>query len=291
MTYDLYIGDRSFSSWSLRGWLMLEKFGIPYRSHLVGLYSGTMAADLAPVAPARQVPALRTPEGIALGQSLAMAETLAERHPEAGLWPADPAARATARWLCAEMVSSFTALRGECPMQLLHCYEGFQPGAGTLADLARIETLWSHARAVSGAATGPLFGSYSLADVFYVPVAARIIGYGLPVSAAARDYCLFLLGDTAVRQWRAMGLTVRYDPMPYGLDLPVRDWPVGTRGGARAVEAGPSVNTACPYSGDPVSDFLELDGRVWGFCNPFCRDKTVADPGAWPKFTAMVAKG
>lgn len=290
MTYDLYIGDRSFSSWSLRGWLMLEKFGIPYRSHLVGLYSGTMAADLAPLAPARQVPALRTPEGIVVGQSLAMAETLAERHPEAGLWPADPAARATARWLCAEMVSSFSALRGECPMQLLHCFEGFQPSKETLSDLARIETLWSHARAVSGAATGPLFGAYSLADVFYVPVAARIVGYDLPVSAAARDYCLFLLGDTAVRQWRAMGLTVHYDPMPYALDLPVRDWPVGTPSAARAVDAGPSVNATCPYSGDPVSDFLELDGRIWGFCNAFCRDKTVADPGAWPKFTAMVAK-
>lgn len=291
MTYDLFIGDRSFSSWSLRGWLMLEKFGIPYRSHLVGLYSGTMAADLAPLAPARQVPVLRTPEGIVVGQSLAMAETLAELHPEAGLWPAGPAARATARWLCAEMVSSFSALRGECPMQLLYCFEGFQPSKETLSDLARIETLWSHARAMSGVATGPLFGTYSLADVFYVPVAARIVGYGLPVSAAARDYCLFLLGDTAVRQWRAMGLTVHYDPMPYALDLPTLDWPVGTPSAARAVETGPSVNASCPYSGNPVTDFLELDGSVWGFCNAFCRDKTVADPGAWPKFTAMVAKG
>lgn len=291
MTYDLFIGDRMFSSWSLRGWLMLEKFGIPYRSHMVGLYSGTMSQDLAQLAPARQVPTLRTPEGVVVGQSLAMAETLAERHPDAGLWPSDPAQRATARWLCAEMVSSFTALRVQCPMQLLHIYQGFEPSEATRADLERIENLWAHARSVSGADTGPLFGRYSLADVFYTPVAARIVGYGLPVSAASRAYCLELLSDTSVRQWRAMGATVNYDPVPYAMDLPTSPWPVGTSGSARAVANGPSVNATCPYSGKPVTDYLEMDSRIWGFCNPFCRDKTVADPGAWPKFMAMTAGG
>ncbi|WP_093027999.1 glutathione S-transferase [Ruegeria marina] len=291
MTYELFIGDRMFSSWSLRGWLMLEKFGIPFRSHMVGLYSGTMALDLASVLPARQVPVLRTPEGCVVGQSLAMAETLAERHPDAGLWPEDPAQRATARWLCAEMVSSFTALRGECPMQLMHCYEGFEPSRNTHGDLARIETLWAHARAVSGAASGPLFGRYSLADVFYTPVAARIVGYNLPVSADNRQYCLDLLSDTSVRQWRAMGATVSYDPVPYALDLPTTAWPIGASGAARSVAGGPSLNATCPYSGKPVTDFLEMDGRIWGFCNRFCRDKTDADPEAWPKFMAMVTTG
>ena len=123
MTYDLYIGDRLFSSWSLRGWLMLEKFGIPHRTHMIGLYSGTMASDMAPLAPARLVPTLKTPEGIVVGESLAMAETIAERHPGAGFWPSGPAERATARWICAEMVAGFGALRSQCPMQLAHCYE------------------------------------------------------------------------------------------------------------------------------------------------------------------------
>ncbi len=289
MNYDLFIGDRLFSSWSLRGWLMLEKFGLPYRSHMIGLYAGTMAADMEALAPARLVPALRLPDGTVVGESLAMAETLAERHPEAGLWPTDPAARATARWLCAEMVAGFLALRGECPMQLRHCWEGFKPSPDTLSDLSRIEILWAHARNVSGAETGPLFRTYSLADVFYAPVAARIIGYGLPVSEANRAYCLELLSDSPVRQWRAMGLTISYDPFPYPQNLPEQNWPIGGSSKARAVETGPSVNTDCPYSGKPVTDYLELDGQVWGFCNPSCRDKTVADPGAWPKFTAMVA--
>ena len=226
MSYDLYIGDRLFSSWSLRGWLMLEKFGIPHQTHLIGLYSGTMAADMASLAPARLVPTLLTPDGIVVGESLAMAETLAERHPDAGFWPADPASRATARWLCAEMVAGFTALRGQCPMQLSHCFLGFEPSDGTLADLGRIEALWAHARQVSGAETGPLFGDYSLADVFYTPVAARIIGYGLPVSAENRAYCEELLADAAVKTWRDQALEVTYDPFPYVLDLEQTPWPL-----------------------------------------------------------------
>ena len=91
MTYGLYIGDKAFSSWSLRGWLMLRKFDLPFREHMVFLYAGTMQTDLAPLAPARLVPALRTPDGTVIGESLAMAETLAECHPDAGLWTEDPA--------------------------------------------------------------------------------------------------------------------------------------------------------------------------------------------------------
>lgn len=226
MTYDLYIGDRTFSSWSLRGWLMFEKFNLPMRTHLVGLYSGTMAQDLADLAPARLVPAMRTPDGCVVGETLAMAETLAERHPDAGLWPQDPAQRATARWLCAEMCAGFSALRSACPMQLLRAYRGFQPAPEVLGDLLRIETLWSHARTVSGAAQGWLFGSYTLADVFYTPVAARIIGYGLPVSDTARAYAMALISDPAVQRWRAEGLRKTYVPEPYRLELPADDWPV-----------------------------------------------------------------
>ncbi|MEX0277654.1 MAG: glutathione S-transferase N-terminal domain-containing protein [Ruegeria sp.] len=288
MTYDLFIGDRLFSSWSLRGWLMLEQFGLPYRTHMVGLYSGTMAQDMAALTPARLVPALRLPDGTVVGESLAMAETLAERHPQAGLWPADPAERATARWLCAEMVAGFASLRGECAMQLNHCWDRFTPSAETLSDLQRIEALWAHARSVSGSESGPLFGSYSLADVFYTPVAARIVGYKLPVSDASLAYCNMLLSGTSVRQWRAMGLTVAYDPFPYPQDLPSSPWPIGSPSRAKATETGPSINALCPYSGEPVTHYLELDGQVWGFCNATCRDKTVADPEAWPQFQTMV---
>jgi len=224
MTYDLYIGDRMYSSWSLRGWLMLEKFNIPHRVHLVGLYSGTMAQDLADLAPARLVPTMRCPDGTVVGESLAMAETLAETHD--GLWPGNSAQRATARWLCSEMVAGFTALRGDCAMQLNHIWEGFSPSEAVKTDLERIETLWAHARRVSGTQDGYLFGDYSLADVFYTPVAARIIGYDLPVSQSSRAYCARLLNDPAVLGWQELARTVTYDPEPYPQPLSRRAWDV-----------------------------------------------------------------
>ena len=225
MTYDLYIGDRTFSSWSLRGWLMLEKFGLPFRTHLVGLYSGTMAADLAPLHPARLVPALRTPEGDIIGETVAIAETLAERQPEAGLWPDASAHRARARWLCAEMASGFGALREACPMQLQHVNQGFEPSDAVISDLDRLEDIWASAREVSGASTGWLRGEYCLADVFYAPVAARIIGYDLPVSQESRAYCMTVIQDPAFQSWRAEGLKKTYDPFPYAMGLPTGDWP------------------------------------------------------------------
>ncbi|MBB93515.1 MAG: glutathione S-transferase [Rhodobacteraceae bacterium] len=226
MTYDLFLGDRMYSSWSLRGWLACVAFDLPVTTHFVGLYSGTMAQDLAPLAPARLVPVLRTPDGTVIGESLALAETLAERHPDAGLWPADPAQRATARWLCAEMVAGFQALRGACPMQFQRIYRGFAASDAVRADLARIETLWTHARTVSGSDTGWLFGTYSLADVFYTPVAARIIGYDLPVSPEACAYCQALLSTGPVRQWRQDAAQVTYDPEPYPQNLSGDPWPI-----------------------------------------------------------------
>lgn len=227
MTYDLYIGDRLFSSWSLRGWLMFEKFDIPCRTHMTELFSGNLAKGLKDMAPARLVPCMRMPDGTVVGESLALAETLAERHPDAGLWPDDAAARATARWMCAEMASGYASLRGECPMQLLQVYQGFEASAQTQADIRRIETLWAHARGISGTQTGPLFGAYSVADIFYTPVAARIVGYGLTVSDQNRAYCEALLTDPAVRAWRAQALAddENYTQFPYPIDAPTGPWP------------------------------------------------------------------
>jgi glutathione S-transferase len=289
MTYVLHIGDRSFSSWSLRGWLMFEKFGIPVRTRLAGLYTGTFAADLAPLAPARTVPVMTTPDGITLGDTLAIAETLAERHPEVGHWPANPAARALARWLVAEMHSGFAALRADCPMFLRHAWSRFVPSEAVIADVARLETLWTLARSRHGAPGSPwLFGAYSLADAFFAPAATRIATYALPAGDEARAYVAAHLADTAFRRWRALGQTVSYDRVPYAKDLPKAPWPGPTPRPARAVAQGPAENTACPYSGKPVTHFLETGGRTFGFCNATCRDKTVADPEAWPAFTALL---
>ncbi len=225
MTYDLFIADRLYSSWSMRGWLLFRAFDIPVSPKPVGLYHGTMAQDLAPVAPARLVPAVRTHDGTVIGESLAIAETLAERHPGAGIWPQDAGCRATARWLCAEMATGFSALRSSCPMQLLHVFEGFDASDAVRTDLARLDTLWAHARSVSGTTDGWLFGSRSAADIFFAPVAARIVGYDLPASASARAYCDLWLADPLFREWRRTALEQSADIDPYPLDLPTRPWP------------------------------------------------------------------
>lgn len=225
MTYELYIGDRTFSSWSLRGWLMLEKFGLPYKTNMVGLYGGTMAEELASLAPARLVPALVTPDGDIIGESLAMAETLAERHPDAGLWPENARLRARARWLCAEMASGFTALRAACPMQLQHVDTGFEATQAVRADLERLEQIWASARDLPGNEGEWLLGDYSVADVFYAPVAARIIGYDLPVSETARAYCQTTIQDPAFKAWRSEGLKKTYDPFPYPATGAPGAWP------------------------------------------------------------------
>ncbi|MBP7243001.1 glutathione S-transferase [Amaricoccus sp.] len=205
MTYLLAIGERAYSSWSLRGWLAFAAFGVEVETVLAPMDDPRFAETLAGFAPARTVPALRI-EGVGvIWDTLAIAETLVERHPEVAFWPADPARRGLARALAAEMHSGFAALRGACPMDLRCAYAGFEAGAAVRADLARIETLWATGRAAAG--EGPwLLGAYSLADVFHAPVAARIAAYGLPVGAAARDYVAAHLAHPAFLAWRAEAL-------------------------------------------------------------------------------------
>lgn len=288
--HTLFIGDRSYSSWSLRAWLLFERWGLDVSLRHVDFMQGTVRDHLAEVAPAQTVPAVLLDGEVAMWDSLAIGEELASRHPDLPFWPKDPARRALARSLAAEMHASFSALRTDCPMNLRAAYQDVPHSDEVLADVARIDQLWTHARAL--AADGPwLCGAYSIADAMYAPVAARIAGYDLPVSQAAADYVAAHLADPAFRRWRAMGLAKGATLPWYDRDYARRDWPGPVPAKARKVEHGPSQNTACPYSGKTVTHFLELDGVVWGFCNAFCRDKTVADPTAWPAFAAMVAKG
>ena len=290
MTYDLAIGDRAYSSWSLRGWLLFDAFGLPVRVQRARLYTDDLPRLLEGFFPARTVPVMRTAEGTVVAESLAIAEELASRHPEAGLWPKDPAARAVARMLAAEMHAGFTALRSHCPMNLRISYTGCDPTDAVLADLARLETIWSWARRETGAQGPWLCGAYSAADAFFAPVAGRIAGYNLPVGAEAAASVAAHLAHPSFRRWRAMGFADGADQAFYRRDYPRQPWPGPAPLAARAVDSGPAVNAACPYSGKPVTHFLETGGRIYGFCNAFCRDKTVADPEAWPKFVALLSE-
>ena len=122
MPYDLVIGDRAYSSWSLRGWLLFDAFGIPVKLHRARLYTDELATILRDFFPARTAPTRRTPDGVVVPETIAIAEELATRHPEVGLWPVEPRARATARVLAAEMHAGFSALRSHCPMNLRVSY-------------------------------------------------------------------------------------------------------------------------------------------------------------------------
>ena len=173
-------------------------------------------------------------------------------------------------------------------MNLRTAYDESPVSEALARDLARLDEIWAFAREGYGSGGPWLFGSYSVADAFFAPVAARIAGYNLPVSDLSRAYVDSHLGDLAFRRWRAMGL-VKGETLPwYAMDYPVAAWPGPKPIEARATDRTDAVNDACPYSGDPVTHFLETEGRVYGFCNAFCRDKTVADPLAWPAFTALL---
>ena len=225
MEYTLLIGDRSYSSWSLRGWLPFAAFDIPVRMQSNILYRAAFADDLAAFAPGlRSVPALKTPQGGLLTDSIAIAWHLAEAFPDRGLLPLEPAQRAMAQSLIAEMHSGFGALRSACPMNLRNAWAGFTPSAAVLADLARIEAIWATAR---DRAEGPfLFGAYTLADVFYAPVAMRIAGYGLPVSDRAQAYVAAHLNHPPLRQWRALGLSDGPEQPTYEMGLPRLPFPI-----------------------------------------------------------------
>lgn len=285
MTYDLFLGDRTYSSWSFRAWLLFEKFNIPVTTHYVDFNASEgVAAQLADLAPARTVPTLRLGDGTVIPESLAIAEELASREPGVGIWPTDPAARARARALAAEMCAGFSALRQECPMHLNAAYRDVPISDAVLADLRRLEEIWSHARSTTSPPGPWLAGPYSAADAFYAPVAARIATYGLKVNAAAQRYVDAHLADTAFRRWRAMGIAKGVVLSWYARDYPTTTWPGPTPLTAEALESGTPENERCPYSGKTITHLARIEGRTFGFCNAFCRDKTIADPAAWPAF-------
>jgi glutathione S-transferase len=288
MHYDLVIGDRAYSSWSLRGWLLFDAFGIEVKTISARLYTNELATVLRDFFPGKTAPTMRTPDGIVVPETIAIAEELASRHPNASHWPTDPKARAIARVLAAEMHAGFGALRGFCPMNLRVSYTDCGPSAEVLADLQRLETLWAWAKQETGSKQDWLCGDYCAADAFFAPVAARVATYNLPLGGAAMTYVQAHLAHPSFRKWRAMGMVDGADQEFYRRNYPTRPWPGPQILMAKAAIGPVSENVQCPYSGEKVTHFLELNARTFGFCDALCRDKTIADPAAWPKFMAIL---
>jgi glutathione S-transferase len=197
----LLIGDKNYSSWSMRPWLLLKHFGIPFEEVLIHLNQpGTTAAILghAPQGPGK-VPCLIDDAGQVIWDSLAIAETLAERFPQQSLWPRDAAARARARSVSAEMHSGFGDLRSNMWMNIRASFPSKNATPGALADIARIETIWRDCLDAHG---GPfLFGEFSIADAMYAPVAMRFNTWQPTLSATSPAYVERITALPAVQAW------------------------------------------------------------------------------------------
>ena len=253
MTYDLYIGDYAYSSWSLRGWLLFRLLGLKPTIHPVDFSQKSVAEQIPEVAPAKTVPTMRTPEGTAVWDSMAMAEELHDRFPDGGLWPSDPAARALGRALAAEMHSGFSALRTECPMNLRTAYKDVDLSDETRADIARIELIWAFARE-KYAGQGPwLLGTYSIADIAFAPVAARLAGYDVALTDVSQAYVDTHLNDTMFRQWRTMSLVTGATLPWYAKPFDTKPWPGPEPRSATTVDDGPSINATCPFKSNTAT--------------------------------------
>ena len=207
MALQLYIGNKNYSSWSMRPWVLLTQAGIAFEEVMVrfdSLDAGSAFKNtIGRINPVGKVPVL-VDDGFAVWDTLAIAEYLAERFPEHRLWPADPKARARARSVCAEMHSGFSALRSHCGMNI----EASLPEIGRIvwrdqpgvrADLARIEMIWTELLAAHG---GPmLFGAFGIADAYFAPVCSRIRTYALPVSPTVQAYVDRVHALPGVQAW------------------------------------------------------------------------------------------
>jgi glutathione S-transferase len=201
----LIIGNRNYSSWSLRGWLAASLSGIDFRTELVRLSEPGSHAALLGRSPAGRVPVLSHGDRV-IWDSLAIIEYLAELRPAAGLWPADAAARALARSISAEMHAGFTALRGNMPMNLRKTLPGKGRGPGVAEDIERIRAIWREARDRFGGDGPFLFGRYSAADAMYTPVASRFRTYDVALDATCQAYADGVLAWPAFLAWQSAAL-------------------------------------------------------------------------------------
>jgi glutathione S-transferase len=201
--YRLYIANRNYSSWSLRGWLCARLSGAPFEEVLVPLAGRGPNPAYRGFSPTGLVPCLHDGE-VVVWEWVAIAEYLAERHP--GMWPADAKARAFARSAVAEMHAGFRDLRNDMTMCIRERVDVRPWSAALQADIDRVATLWGDARRQYGAGGPCLFGAFSIADAFYAPVAFRFQTYGVGLAGAAGEYLGALLAHPWLREWEAAAL-------------------------------------------------------------------------------------
>jgi len=200
--YTLVIGNKAYSSWSLRPWLLMKHAGIGFDETRISLYELGAKENLLQQSGAGKVPVLRH-GGLTVWDSLAICEYLAEKHPGKRLWPADAAARAHARSVSAEMHSGFGNLRNQMPMNVRRRIPNRATTPEGSADVARIKAIWEECLGRSGRSGPFLYGEFSIADAMYAPVVSRFHTYSVELSGAADAYAQAILGLPAFREWVA----------------------------------------------------------------------------------------
>ncbi|MAY41432.1 MULTISPECIES: glutathione S-transferase family protein [unclassified Neptuniibacter] len=207
---ELIIGNKNYSSWSLRGWLILKAFDLPFSEKKLSLFTESFYQELEQVTPVAKVPVLVDGD-IKVWDSLAICEYVNEQYLEGKGWPVDPSQRAVARAVVAEMHSGFSALRNEMPMNC-RANRSLELSDGALNDVSRIDKLWQHclqqrSNNLSSVRQNDsdnhdwLFGQFSIVDVFYAPVALRFQTYGIELSDVSRAYQARVLNHPAIQDW------------------------------------------------------------------------------------------
>jgi glutathione S-transferase len=206
MTLKLAIGNKNYSSWSMRPWLALRANNIAFEEIFIPLYTGDADKQrILDVSRAGKVPALVDGD-LTVWDSLAIIEYLAERFPEARLWPEDRAARAHARSISAEMHSGFMALRNECGMNLHRPVKAVALSDDARANIARVQQIWSECRQRYGRSGPFLFGAFGGADAMFAPVVHRFRTYAIDVMPVVADYMNTMMAQSAFQEWTRAGL-------------------------------------------------------------------------------------
>jgi glutathione S-transferase len=220
MTLKLIIGNKNYSSWSMRPWIAMKTAGIAFDEEVISLDAADFKARVTGISGTGKVPALAD-GNVQVWESLAILEYLAEKFPDAHLWPADGAARAHARAIAAEMHAGFVPLRRHLPMNMWRPVQKRDLTPDVQSNVRRIDAMWTECRRRYGGAGGPfLFGGFGAADAMYAPVVSRFHTYGVEISSTAQAYVEAVMGLPAWAEWRAAALEE-----PWVLPEDEVDWP------------------------------------------------------------------
>ncbi len=198
--FTLIMGNKNYSSWSLRPWLVLKHLAIPFEEVVIPLYQEGSRNALSRYSPSGKVPVLKHGEHT-VWDSLAICEYLSDVFPGRQLWPADPHARAYARSISAEMHSGFQSLRQNMPMNCRLSRPGYGRTPDIDRDIERIIAIWTERRKQFGARGAFLFGSFGIADAMYAPVVTRFITYGVTLDGVVQDYVNTIMGLSSIKEW------------------------------------------------------------------------------------------